>query len=84
MQHKCPKNITALRRGKLVSGCELCVGSAIASGENAKHQREWQKKQYRGDTLQPVASQARDFVRYYGAEKARESGFGEDAIRRLS
>lgn len=83
--HDCKKNLTVIRRGELVTGCEVCVGNpSVASGANAKHQREWQKKQYRGDTLQPVPSQARDFVRHNGADKAREWGYSEADIRKYS
>lgn len=86
MNHKdCPQNLTILRQGKLYTGCEACLdATSQANPDNASHQRKWQQKQYRADTLQPVASQARDYIKHYGREKSLEQGFSEETIRKLS
>lgn len=83
--HNCPNNLTIIVQNKLVTGCDLCLeDQIIISPESARSKREWQKKQYRADTLQPVPSQARDFVRHHGVEKSREWGYSDEEIRKLS
>jgi hypothetical protein len=66
--------------GKMYEGCENCLHFVLHGGEGAaKHAREFQKKQYRGELVQP--NQHRDFIKAYGIEKAREY-YNEETIRK--
>lgn len=67
----------------ILNGCDNCLESHLQQAHEgqAKHNREYQKKQYRKELTQP--NQGRDFVRAYGADKAREHGYGEELIRKL-
>lgn len=69
--------------GKIINGCNNCIESQVikASDGHAKYSREWQKKEYRKDLLQPSE---RDFVKAYGVDTAREWGLSDDSIRKLS
>lgn len=84
MTHKCPKNISIIKHGKIYKGCGICLSSntKMSSEFSAKGSREWAKKEYRKDLLQP--NQPKDFVRAYGADTAREYGYSESQIRKYS
>lgn len=73
---------TITHRGKLLYGCDNCL-THIQQGTDgiAKFNREWQKVEYRKDLIQPT--QSRDFVRAY-RDKAKEFGYSDEMIRRLS
>lgn len=81
--HKCPKNKSIIYHGKIYTGCELDVGKSIETGEySAKFNREWQKAHYRKELTQP--NQPKQFVRAFGADKAREYGYSDSQIRKYS
>lgn len=76
-------NKTIVYQGKLYTGCEQDVGNKIPTGEfSAKFNREWQKSHYRKELTQP--NQPGQFVRAFGADKAREHGYSESMIRKYS
>lgn len=70
-----------ISHGKILTGCEACLPTQLQQGDDAKFQREWQKKEFRREITQP--NQGRDFIRAYGAEKAREY-MNDETIRKLS
>lgn len=81
-KHNCPMNKSVIQGKQIITGCDECLDTRVRESEGyAKHNREWQKKHYRKDLIQPFE---RDFVKAYGADVARERGFSEDDIRRLS
>lgn len=82
MKHKCTLNRAAISRGQIVTGCDVCLPAKLQQGDSAKYYRDYQKAQYRKELTQP--NQPRDFVRAYGADKAREHGYTDDQIRRYS
>lgn len=76
--------VKAVRRnGKFVEGCESCLSNQHSmSGDSAAYNRNWQQVNFRKDLVQP--NQPREFVRAFGAETARKSGYREDQIRKYS
>jgi hypothetical protein len=71
-----------IRHGKLYKGCEHCINSLIQGNENARrYDRERMKRDYAQDLIQPFE---KDYVKQYGAEKAREAGWNEESIRKYS
>lgn len=84
---KCPtcghnaQNVrTAIHAGKLITTCERCSKLRQPHQLAAKNRREQQKKDYRGDLIQP--SEKRAFAKVY-PDKAREY-YGYEEFRRLS
>lgn len=78
MTHRCNKNITTIVQGEILTGCSVCLrvqGNEFA----AKHQREWQKKEYRRDTLQTWQP---EYARVY-PDQFREL-HGDEAYRKYS
>lgn len=81
-EHNCPKNLAAIRDGRVVSGCELCLSTRKLQGGSAGYERNWQRREYARDIVQP--NQPNEYVRAQGAAKAREAGYTEEMIRRYS
>lgn len=81
-EHDCPQNLAAIRGGRVVSGCELCLSARKLQGGSAGYERSWQKRQYARDIVQP--NQPEQYVRAQGAAKAREAGYTEAMIRKYS
>lgn len=81
-KHDCPGNIMRLHDNRVMYGCEFCLPSKMQQGNSAAFNRRYQQATYRKDLLQP--NQTRDFVKAYGAGKAREYGYSEEMIRRYS
>lgn len=71
---------TVIARGEITTGCPKCSGVVKGNPQNAKHQREWQKKEYRRDLVQPT--DPRQMIKAYGVEKAREY-YSEETIRKF-
>lgn len=76
--------IKAVRRnGKFIEGCERCLSNQHSmSGDSAAYNRNWQRVNFRKDLVQP--NQPYEYVKAYGADKARESGYRDDQIRKYS
>lgn len=70
-----------ISKGKILTGCEACLPTQLQQGDDAKFQRDWQRKEYRKDITQP--NQGRDFIKAYGIDRAREY-MDDSTIRRLS
>jgi hypothetical protein len=80
--HKCSNNLSIISKGKIVTGCEICIGQKIETGEySAKFNREWQKGHYRKELTQP--NEPHKFVKAYG-KKALDYGYSEEQLRRYS
>lgn len=80
--HDCPQTGAVLLGNEIIRGCELCLDSYAQSGDSAKFDREYQKKQYRDLLVQP--NEPRSFVRAHGAEMARKNGYTDEQIRKYS
>lgn len=63
-------------------GCDVCLASKLQQGDMAAGHRRFQQREYRKDLVQP--NEPRDFVRAYGADRARENGFSDEQIRKYS
>lgn len=81
-EHECPKNLATIRAGVVISGCELCLTARKLQGGGANYERNWQRREYRRDIIQP--NQPNEFVRAQGADKARAAGYSEAQIRKYS
>lgn len=81
--HNCPSNIAILHQGQIIYRCDDCIDDVIKGNpEAAKHRREWDKKQYRKDTIQPTESQARDYAKLYPDDFRKR--FGDNNYRKYS
>lgn len=83
---KCPtcdrqtyKVRSIIRRGVILEGCAICLTEQLQQGHEgaARYNREWQKKEYRRDLLQPGEA---GFVKEY--PKQASELFDDDYIRR--
>lgn len=72
---------SVIKNGTLIKGCSFCLPQQLQQGDSAKYFREWQKTEYRKDLLQPNQP---GFVKAYGAETAKQYGYTDEDIRRLS
>lgn len=79
-EDSCPKNLAFIRGSEVVKGCEICLSSKQAQGVSANYERNWQRREYAKDMVQP--NQPDQFVRAYGADKAREAGYSDEQIRK--
>lgn len=82
MKHDCTRSITILRGGVLIKGCELCIGTPLQQGDSAAFYRRVQRADYRRDLVQP--NMPDQYVKAWGANKARESGYTDEQVRRYS
>jgi len=78
----CPEDMAVIVAGKIVTGCELCIGSKKqrANPSAAKYHRDMDRRDHAKDIVQP--NQPWQYVKAYGADKAREAGYREDQIRK--
>ncbi len=83
----CKKRVDILRSavkgGAYVSErCDSCLASfgGFADGARA-FARNWDKREHARSLVQPFEP---EFIKAYGADKAREKGWNDDAIRRYS
>ncbi len=74
---------TVIRRGKLVTGCSICLHFAPIRNQNdvAKYDRDRQREDYRQDITQPF--EGRSYLKTRGIDKAREMGYSDEDIRQL-
>lgn len=75
----CKENRAFIRGGKVVVGCDDCM-EAKRQGLAAKYERDWQRREYARDLVQP--NQPDRFVKAYGAEAARKAGYSDEQIRK--
>lgn len=80
--HNCPKNVAIIRAGKVVTGCEVCIGLKQNQGLSASYERNYQRREYAADIVQP--NQPREFLKANGADVAREHGYTDETIRKYS
>jgi hypothetical protein len=80
--HSCPKTKQVVRNGTLHVGCDDCLTVHVVQGDSAAHFRRYQQAHYRRELTQK--NQGREFIRAYGIDKAREAGYDDELIRRLS
>ena len=80
MVHDCPKNLSSIRAGELVIGCDRCIGATLQHGSSAAFDRRWQQTEYRRDLTQK--NQPRQFIQAFGVDKAREHGYSDEQIRK--
>lgn len=74
---------SAIVRQSILVGCEVCLNTFThSSPEVARFNREWQKREYRKDLVQP--NQPREFIKAHGVERARENGYNDEQIRKYS
>lgn len=79
----CPENLAVVAGGKIIKGCEVCIEvNKQMQGVSANYERNSQRREYAKDMVQP--NQPNEFVRAYGADKAREHGYSEEQIRKYS
>lgn len=71
---------TAIHNGAVITNCEHCSKLQQAHPLAARNRREQQKKDFRGDLLQP--GDGRDYARKY-PEQARKL-WGDETYRQLS
>lgn len=76
----CLGNITELYRGKLVTGCEICLASLTVQGTDmaAKNRRDTMRRDHKRDLIQP--NDPRNFAKAY-PDKAREI-YSDEQMRR--
>jgi hypothetical protein len=79
--HNCKQNKMTVRDGQVVVGCESCLPIKLSQGDSAAHTRQYQRRQFERDLIQP--NMGREFIRAYGVDAAREQGYNEDTIRKL-
>lgn len=80
-EHKdCPGNIAVVQGGRVISGCELCIGRKQSQGNSAAYERNWQRREYARDTIQP--NQPEQFAREY-PQQARELGYTDEMMRKF-
>lgn len=78
----CISHKTVIRHNKVYSGCENCIHSLVQGQEFArKYDRDRMVRDYQQDLVQPFE---KDYVKLYGADKARENGWDEASIRKYS
>lgn len=84
MTHKCLHNLSTINKGKIITGCEVCLPSLLQKGtaNSAKYQRDRMREDYRRDITQP--NQGREYIKAYGVDAARARGWSEELIRKLS
>lgn len=84
---KCNKNVDLVRstvkKGvHLKDVCDPCLGSFRGFADKARaFERDWQKRHYAKDLVQPWE---KEYISAYGADKAREAGWNEEAIRKYT
>ena len=73
-----------IKGGKAYKGCDVCLPAQLVQGNEhaAKYTRDRQREDYRRDITQP--NQGRDYLKAYGIEAARNRGWSEELIRKLS
>lgn len=81
--HKnCPENLASIVGGEVVTGCEVCLPSKQVQGVSAKYERNWQRRQYARDIVQP--NQPREFIKANGEKVAREHGYTDETLRKYA
>lgn len=60
--------------------CNRCVGHLGSADFARQYERTWQRRHYAKDIIQ---SDDPEYVKAYGADKARERGWSEEDIRRF-
>lgn len=74
---------SAVKDGVYISErCDRCLASfsGISDGARAFH-RDWDKREHARSLVQPWEE---NFAKTFGAEKAREHGWTDEAIRKFS
>lgn len=79
MNHNCPKNISIIRKGKIIEGCELDIHLIQGTETSAKNTRDKMRRDYQKDLLQPSD---KEFAKAYGAQAARDAGWSESTLRK--
>lgn len=59
--------------------CTRCVGVLGSSEFSRQYDRQWQRRHYAKDLVQPSEP---DYAKIYGAEQARKRGWSEDDLRK--
>lgn len=59
--------------------CSRCVGVLGSAEFSRNYDRQWQRRHYAKDLVQPTEA---GYLKAYGADKARERGWTEEDIRR--
>lgn len=80
-RHEATRLRSVIVSGSILSGCERCIASQSVSGTElaAKSSREWQKREYEKDLVQPNDPR---FAKAYGADRAKEYGWTDDELRK--
>jgi hypothetical protein len=64
------------------TGCSACLHTLVKGHElAASYHRKTDYRDHAADLVQPFED---DFAKVYGADKAREFGWGEEAIRKYT
>lgn len=69
-----------ISHGKILTGCEACLPTLLQQGDSAKFNREWDKRQYRKDLVQPT--DPRSFIKAF-PDLAREQ-YSDETFRKYS
>jgi hypothetical protein len=77
--HNCPENRAVIRGGRVISGCDLCLGNNWQQDNSATYNRNWDKREHARDTIQP--NQPDQFAKEYPKE-ARELGYTDEMMRK--
>jgi hypothetical protein len=80
IEHECPETRAVCIDARIIAGCDLCLPTKLQQGDSASYERSYQQRHYAKDLIQP--NQPGEFVKAYGADKAREYGYSESQIRK--
>jgi len=71
---------SGIKNGVLYDGlCERCVGVIESAEFSRQHDRQFQRRHYAKDLVQPSE---RDYAKIYGEEAARKKGWTDADLRR--
>lgn len=59
--------------------CDNCVGALGTAVFARQYDRQWQRREYAKDIIQPSES---GFAKIYGEQKARENGWSDAELRK--
>lgn len=79
MNHICPKNISIIRKGKIIEGCELDINLIQGTETTAKNTRDSMRRTHAKDLVQ--LSEPRDFIKAYPDEAKKH--YTEDTMRKF-
>ncbi len=74
---------SATKNGEVISdACDSCLASFSGYADYARRQeRDWQRREYARDIIQPWEP---EYIKAYGADKARERGWTDEEIRKFT